>query len=171
MAHSKRNSQPPVIKFKGNGSQVSSFRVDALKIFHALLTADVEDEVAWFKAGNMASDMMRQRLGCPIVSRIGSGYDGQPMNGTATKSKKGTDKKPVNEDDFHVVVARGIARFIEQRGLSLSGADKEYGFTTRYIYRLVKETTPGLIGENIDKVCRAFEITRQNLIDLGTPAP
>jgi hypothetical protein len=151
-----------------SGPKVSTFREAVLKIFDSLLAADVEDQLAWSQAGPIAIASLRH-ANCPIESTGSGSYDGQPMSATITKSKNGSAKKPVTDDPFHVVVSRGVARFIEQQGLSLAGADKKYGFPERFIYRLVKEATPGRIGENIDKVSQAFGITRQHLIDLGTP--
>jgi hypothetical protein len=176
MAHIKRNGNTnghslTILKPDGKGQpipQVSSFRVTVIKIFESLLAADVEAHLAWQQAGPIAIASMRQTT-CPIESTAAAGYDGQPMSVITAKSKNGSAKKTSIDEPFHVVISRGIGRFLEQQGLSLSGADKKYGFPTRHAYRLVKESTPGRIGENIDMVCQAFGITRQHLIDLGTP--
>jgi len=169
MANAKRNNHVPVIKFKSNGRQESSFPEKVIEVFRVLLTAGDQGESAWRKAGPIAADIIRQQANGPIVSGSEGGYDVQPMNGTTTKPRNGDAKKVEADEPFHIVVSRGIARFLEQSELSVPQASEKFGIHYRGLSRLIKEPTPGLVGENFDKVCKAFGITRQALIDLGTP--
>lgn len=121
--------------------------------------------------GRIVTDTMLQRDGCPIASRIDPGYDARTMSGTATKPKNGKAKETAETEPFHIVVSRGIERFVAQQELSIPKAAEKYGVHPRKLDRLIKQPTPGLIGENFDKICQAFGVTRQNLLELGEPTP
>lgn len=168
MAHAKRVRHSPVIKFNGS-NEAPTFRVKVLEAFQSLLALGADEESAWSQAGPIAKNLIRQ--GCPIASRIDGDYDGDPMNGTATKSKNGKAKGPVEAEPFHIVVSRGIDRFVTQQELSIPKAAEKYGIHPRKLDRLIKSPTPGLIGENFDKICQAFGIARQDLLALGEPQP
>lgn len=142
----RKGQQPP---------KVSSCGLKAISIFRSLVGEEVPEERAWHEAWKLALHSIPQDANC----------------GTVAKPENDAAKWPISDDPFHVVVSRGISRFIQRHGLSCTGAEKKYGLPQRCIYRLVNESTPGLVGGNIDKVCRVFGITPQELIDLGTPRP
>ena len=163
MATPKRNGQAsPVIKFTPGGRQVSTFREHFVEALNALVGIGLDDELACGYAGNIAKDLTR-KSNCPIASTDGDHYDVQTMSGNANKSRK----SEAAEDPFPMTLARAVSRLIASEGLTATGAEKKYGLPPKFLYRLIKEPTPGRAGESIDKVCKTFGKTRREIEDIG----
>lgn len=189
MSQSKRIPPARVLPFKGGGGQLSDHGNKAIRLFMTLVAENVSEEEAWAEAGMLSFRPKLQvtdPVNCPIVSRNSNGYDGQPMNGTATKPKKAKTEKSIEipeglfrgirlipGDSLEIVLSRGILRFLAQQEITIPAASEKYGIHERTLYRLVKEKdmTPGLAGSNIDRIAQHFGITRQQLLELGEPQP